>query len=229
MNLPSPSYSSVEVLHDKLVLNRRVKILSHLFAEIIPRRTRVLDVGCGDGLLSAMLQSLRSDISVQGIDVLVRKHTHIPVEAFDGLHIPFGDASFDVVLFSDVLHHTDDPTTLQREASRVSRWVLIKDHRRKGLAAAQRLRFMDWVGNSRFGVALPYNYWTEKQWETAWQQIGLRPKKLITRLGLYPPPADWIFGAQLHFVALLKECDPAEHRHSPIHWSHDSVTKDLPE
>jgi SAM-dependent methyltransferase len=229
MTLPSLSYSSVEMLHDKLVLNRRVKILSHLFAELIPIRARVLDVGCGDGLLCAMLQSLRSDISVQGIDVLVRKRTHIPVEIFDGIHIPFGNDSFDVALFSDVLHHTDDPMTLQREAWRVSQWVLIKDHRRNGLAAAQRLSFMDWVGNSRFGVALPYNYWTEKQWEMAWRQIGLRPKELITRLSLYPPPADWIFGAQLHFVALLKKCDPGEQNHFPIHWSDSGFRKDRPE
>jgi SAM-dependent methyltransferase len=230
MNLDTPSYSSVEVLHDKLVLNRRVKILSRLFAELIPKRARLLDVGCGDGLLCATLQSLRPDITVQGLDVLVRSHTHIPVEAFDGSRIPFGAGSFDVVMFSDVLHHSHDPLTLQREAWRVAApWVLIKDHRRKGFASSQRLRFMDWVGNSRFGVALPYNYWTEKQWDTAWRQIGLRPKQLITHLGLYPPPADWVFGAQLHFIALLKKCDAAEQNYLPIQWSQSGFTKDLPE
>jgi hypothetical protein len=63
---------------------------------------------------------------------------------------------------------------------------------------------MDWVGNARFGVALPYNYWTRQQWNTAWQQIGLQPEQLVTDLGLYPKPADWVFGAQLHFIALLR-------------------------
>jgi hypothetical protein len=65
---------------------------------------------------------------------------------------------------------------------------------------------MDWVGNARFGVALPYNFWTEKQWSEAWEDIGLQPLQLVTRLRLYPRPADWIFGAQLHFIALLKKC-----------------------
>jgi len=128
------------------------------------------------------------------------------MEIFDGSTIPFGDESFDAVLFSDVLHHTDDPAALQREAWRVTRqWVLIKDHYRKGLAAAERLRFMDWVGNARFGVALPYRYWTESQWQEVWKEIGLEPEELITRLRLYPLPANWVFGAQLHFMARLKK------------------------
>ena len=71
-----------------------------------------------------------------------------------------------------------------------------------------RLRFMDWVGNARFGVALPYNYLTEQQWQHAWRELGLEPDRLLTELGLYPAPANWIFGARLHFIALLKKVEP---------------------
>jgi SAM-dependent methyltransferase len=206
---PNPKFdtlsSGVGVLHNKLVSSRRVEVLANWFAKLLPSGVRVLDVGCGDGLVSALLQQQRPDIAVQGIDVLPRAQTHIPVEIFDGTSIPFAKASFDVVLFSDVLHHTLDATILLREARRTAKQhVLIKDHYREGLGANAKLRFMDWVGNSRFGVALPYNYWTRQQWHTTWQQIRLQPEQLVTKLGLYPKPADWIFGAQLHFIALLK-------------------------
>ncbi len=193
------------MLHDKLVLSRRVQVLARWFSELLPRGVRVLDVGSGDGHLSALIQSKRPDISIEGIDVLARPKAHIPVRIFDGSHFPASDGSFDVVMFADVLHHTDDPNVLLREAHRVARLnVLIKDHFREGFGAAARLRFMDWVGNARFGVALPYNYWTRAQWQAAWRQDELEPEQMVTELGLYPNPANLIFGAKLHFIARLK-------------------------
>lgn len=198
--------SAVPLLHDRLVAPRRIEVLASWFAQLVPKGVRILDVGCGDGLLSKTLQGKRPDLTLRGIDVLPRAQTHIPVEMFDGVRIPFENDSFDAVLFSDVLHHTENPSALLREATRVAaKWLLLKDHYREGFAALQRLRFMDWVGNARFGVALPYNYWTTQQWQEAWQELGLEPEELITRLRIYPAPADWIFGAGLHFIARLKK------------------------
>jgi SAM-dependent methyltransferase len=205
---------AIGTLHDRLIINRRVDILSSWFARLAPSSSQILDVGCGDGLLAATLCAKRPDLNIRGVDALARENTHIPVAVFDGCHIPFDDDSFDAVLFSDVLHHTSDPALLLREAKRVARqWLLIKDHYRKGLGAVQRLRLMDWVGNARFGVALPYNYWSENQWQQAWQQIGLQPEEFVTRLRLYPGPADWIFGAQLHFVVRLRKRKFLSHIH----------------
>jgi SAM-dependent methyltransferase len=199
---------AIGALHDNIVHGRRTRVLSDWFSKIAPQGSRILDVGCGDGLIAALLQSKRPDVSVQGIDVLLREKSNIPVTMFDGSHIPFPDDSFDVVMFSDVLHHTEDPEILLREAGRVGKRVMIKDHYREGIVARQRLRFMDWVGNARFGVALPYNYWSRRQWSLAWSQIGLESEQMVTKLGLYPKPADWIFGAQLHFITLLKRSAP---------------------
>jgi SAM-dependent methyltransferase len=204
----NPIHTTTGLLHNKIVFGRRTQILSDWFARMIPPNGRVLDVGCGDGLISSLLQAKRPDLSIHGIDVLVRPGAHIPVTSFDGLRIPFPDNSFEVALFSDVLHHTEDPTVLLREARRVAGCLVIKDHNRDGIAAQQRLRFMDWIGNARFGVALPYNYWPSRRWKQAWQEVGLQTDQMVVDVGLYPPPLGWIFGARLHFVAALSRCAP---------------------
>src|SRR5262249_2609525 len=108
-------------------------------------------------------------------------------------------------LFVDVLHHTDDPTILLREAARVARRaILIKDHTRDGLLAGPTLRFMDYVGNAHHGVALPYNYWPRRRWHDAFRALRLAVRAWKGALGPHPGPADWVLGRPLHFIARLE-------------------------
>jgi SAM-dependent methyltransferase len=194
----------LEHIHGGYLSNRRIRVLSSLLAELIPPHARVLDVGSGDGLLAHAIQQNRSDLELRGVDVLVRRHTYIPIEWFDGKWIPYGDASFDIVMFVDVLHHTDDPGLLLREAVRVARKaLLIKDHTLTGILAGPTLRLMDRVGNARHGVALPFNYWTQEQWLEAFAALGLNISAWKSNLGLYIWPSKWIFERSLHFVAQL--------------------------
>jgi ubiquinone/menaquinone biosynthesis C-methylase UbiE len=194
----------IDQIHGKYVFNRRVRVLSDHLAELLPQNARLLDLGCGDGSITHLLMQKRPDVEPQGIDVLVRDQTRIPVTKFDGQVIPYDDASFDVVMFVDVLHHTEDPMTLLREAVRVARKaVAIKDHTCNGFLASPTLRFMDKVGNERHGVVLPYNYWSRQQWFDAFDQLGLTIGVWNKDLGIYPPPASWFFERSLHFIARL--------------------------
>ena len=181
--------------------SRRTYVLASFFAELIPQGHAVLDVGCGDGLIDALVKRQRPDLQISGVDVLGRPHTHIPVTRFDGKRLPFPDRSSDSVLICDVLHHADHPVRLLQECARVARHsVVIKDHTVKGILARPTLRFMDFVGNAPQGVALPYNYLTDAEWEAALRECGLVARTVRTDLGLYPPLADVIFGRSLHFV-----------------------------
>ena len=191
-------------LHQKLVAGRRVRVLAAHLSALVPRGARILDVGCGDGLIDHLISSQRPDVSIQGIDVLVRKNTHIPVKHFDGTTIPYPYGSYDAVMLIDVLHHTVDPMVMLNEAQRVAHTVLIKDHFRDGFLANSTLRLMDWVGNARHGVALPYNYWSKRQWSSAFESRHLKQAEIRTSLKLYPWPVSLIFERTLHFVARLE-------------------------
>jgi SAM-dependent methyltransferase len=198
------AHESIGSAHGRLVHSRRVQVLAGHFAELIPASHTVLDVGCGDGLIDRLILERRPDLQLEGVDVLVRPGARIPVTPFDGRRLPFEDRSWDTVLFCDVLHHTDDPAGMLREAARVARRsILIKDHTVAGFLARPTLRFMDFIGNAPHGVVLPYNYLTRTEWVHIFGSCRLDVKELRTRLGLYPGWADPIFGRSLHFVAAL--------------------------
>jgi SAM-dependent methyltransferase len=203
-----PAAAAVGALHDKLVFGRRVRVLAHHLAALIPPTAKVLDVGCGDGTVDQLILQQLPGVSIEGIDVLVRPVAKIPVAPFDGVRIPYPDSSFDVVMFIDVLHHTHDPLLLLQEAQRVGKVILVKDHFRKGVLAGPTLRFMDWVGNAPHGVVLPYNYWSEKQWQDALRVVGLKQVETIVSLGLYPSPASWFFERRLHFISRFVPTPP---------------------
>jgi ubiquinone/menaquinone biosynthesis C-methylase UbiE len=195
----------LEHIHRAYVHGRRASVLRDHLAEVLPKNATVLDVGCGDGVLAYLIMQKRPDVKIKGVDILGRTQTQIPVEWFDGEVIPYGDGSFEVTMFVDVLHHTLDPMILLHEAVRVARKaVIIKDHTCDGLLDDLTLRLMDQVGNARHGVALPYNYWSQQKWFEAVDTLGLRITTWKKDLGLYPRPARWLFDRSLHFVSRLE-------------------------
>ena len=196
--------TAVGHLHDKGILHRRVAALATAIAPLLPKSARVLDVGCGDGLLDQALLQMRPDLRIDGVDVLVRDGTPILVREFDGQRLPFGDGEYDVTMAIDVFHHAANALALMGEMTRVARKSLvIKDHFLHGPPSELILRAMDWVGNSRHGVRLPFSYWSEAEWRRVWDRCRIRPVSIIRHLHLYPFPVSLIFERDLHFVAAL--------------------------
>jgi SAM-dependent methyltransferase len=203
----STTLSAYGRFHDRWVHGRRVRVISDALAELLPASGRVLDVGSGDGFIDALIMRRRPGLEISGIDVVMRGTAHIPVEPFDGVTIPFADDSVDVVMLVDVLHHTETPLDLLREAMRVSRdGLVIKDVTTGApdLLARATLVGMDWVGNARHDVPLPYNFFTRAQWAQAFDELGVVESGRRERFGLYPWPATLLFERRMHFACRLR-------------------------
>ena len=195
----------IKGIYENIYFDRRTRVQANCVGEMVPENARVLDIGCGNGQMASLLFANRPDIDIKGIDIMKRKEEcFIPVEVFDGKHIPYDDNSFDTALFVDVLHHIPDPMTILREAARVTqKCIIIKDHNADRFLGNSTLKFMDWVGNARYGVVLEYNYLKKIQWETAFAELGLTVGAYNNSLHLYWGPIDWIFGRSLQFVCRL--------------------------
>jgi SAM-dependent methyltransferase len=192
--------------HQSLVYGRRVRVLAELLVAHIPGNSSVLDIGCGDGTIGSLIQSAVPSAQFQGIEIAESPGCRIPCRSFDGLHIPFPDATFDVCMFVDVLHHTTNIREVLAEGCRVSRrFLLIKDHLSESPVDFYTLKLMDWIGNRPHGVALPNNYQSRSQWDGYYAGAQLSLKAYQDQVPLYPFPFSGIFGRKLHFIALLEK------------------------
>ena len=96
-------------------------------ARLVPKGSRVLDLGCGNGALLDYLMRERG-CSGYGVEIddanvqacVARGVNVIQFNLEDGLAL-FGDASFDVVLQIDTLQHLRNAEVMLRETARVGR------------------------------------------------------------------------------------------------------------
>src|SRR5260370_983930 len=80
--------SWMESWHRAFVFQRRTRVLAEILAAQIPERASVLDIGCGDGSIGSLIAERRPDISIQGVEYLVRPECKIECRAFDGSSLP---------------------------------------------------------------------------------------------------------------------------------------------
>jgi SAM-dependent methyltransferase len=78
----------------------------------------ILEVGCGNGAYMELLSGFGLDSST-GMLAAARARTRNPLVAGDVCHLPFREATFDVVLAAHMLYHVDDRLTAIRELRRV--------------------------------------------------------------------------------------------------------------
>lgn len=99
----------------------RIKTFTTMIDDLGKNLT-VLDVGCGDGLLSEPIAKMGNTVASMDLPTIVKvaQKRHVSwVLAGDAEKLAFADGSFDVVLASEVVEHLWNPDSFLAEAYRV--------------------------------------------------------------------------------------------------------------
>ena len=141
--------------------------LDELFTQADPQS--LLDVGCGEGVLTHQWAHRLGDRRVVGID-LDDPHLHaewakrtapnLEYRVMKAENLPFGDGEFDLAAAIEVLEHVPDPEHTVAEMARVAkRWLLVSVPREPLWRALNMARGAYWkdLGNTPGHV----NHWSK--------------------------------------------------------------------
>ena len=157
---------------------------------------RVLDVGCGPGLLPALFA--RRGCLAFGVDLeagmLRAGRLHPSLAQADVTHLPFEDDAFDLVTASNLLFLLADPLgglqALQRAARPGGQVVTLNPSERLSVAAAEELAnernlqglarqtLLNWAGRAE-----AHGRWSEADTESMFARAGLRLVETRLKVG----------------------------------------------
>lgn len=140
--------------------------------DFLKEKEKVLDLGCGSGIFAKKLKE-KMRVEIFGIDVFDGRIEKIPFQRFDGKKIPFEDNYFDTVLISFVLHHTENPIEILKEAKRVAKKMIIFEDLPEGILGKIRCYFHYLTFNFLFKTKSKFNFFEEKEWEKIFENLNL--------------------------------------------------------
>ena len=208
--------------HQTYSHSTRIAILANLLADRIQRRSvgkkdfQCLDIGCGDMKLSALCETKFGVGKWTGTDIHPIPPNSANVDAtflteryrpFNGQRMPFEDKQFECGVLFDVLHHVPDGQRemLLREALRVCRYLIVKDHIEYSLWSRQVLRAMDFLGTYGYGVSVPQRYFNPTSFAELCTLAQCRVSELQIGVRLYDhlPVLRTLLRPQWHFICYI--------------------------
>jgi SAM-dependent methyltransferase len=178
-------------------LHRRARAVAEQIAEHL-LGSRIVDVGCGDGLISHYVNRRDAEFILVDVVDYFRRETGLEFRMYDeGGPLPISQGWSDTSLLLTVLHHAEEPLSLLQEVRRITRrrliviesvvgvtqqtdaWSLLRglDYDQQSMYAS----FIDWWYNRilHCGVPVPFNFSSISNWQRIFSDHSLRLMKTI--------------------------------------------------
>jgi 2-polyprenyl-3-methyl-5-hydroxy-6-metoxy-1,4-benzoquinol methylase len=152
--------------------------LDELWTQAAP--DSILDVGCGEGVLTAQWADRLGDRRIVGIDLddpklkaewEQRRRANLEYRVEDATNLSFAEGEFDMATAIEVLEHVPDPERTVSEMARVAkRWVLVSVPREplwRGLNMARGAYLKD-LGNTPGHL----NHWSKRSFVSMLSRHG---------------------------------------------------------
>jgi ubiquinone/menaquinone biosynthesis C-methylase UbiE len=202
-------------LHKYQRIDRRVEQCEALLKQSIVNTSPIampqnlLDIGCGDGLITEGLGKklgLSSNKTI-GAEILPIKQPPpgITPVLTNGVNLPLGNNTLDLVLTLSVLHHAEDFKPLLKEVLRVLKpggTFLVREFHAPDAPAQQFNLMMDYLFYHVFSedpeVPQPGHFFSEDKWCQIFKESGFEIQKIH-----HPEP--FAINPYQPFVAILKK------------------------
>ncbi len=156
----------------------RASLIAQQLAPYLSPGQALLEVGAGKGHVARALQEA-SGAEIHLVDVVDYNETDLPLQVYDGSHLPFADREFDHSLLVFMLHHTPDPLAVLAEALRVSRGgVIVVENHVEGRLRQPITRAVDSIPHWRHGVPICYHTQTIQDWQALFERLPARVELL---------------------------------------------------
>ncbi len=156
----------------------RAQIIAQNLAPHFKPGQHLLEIGAGKGRVALAL-SQGANVDIQLVDVVDYNETELPLQVYDGVHLPFDDCVFDYALLVFVLHHTPDPLVVLREALRVSKsGVIVVENHVPGWPRQQITRLIDSIPHWQHGVPICYRAQTIADWQRTFAALPVHTELL---------------------------------------------------
>lgn len=155
---------------NKILLSNDINKTVRYILSFTKPSDKILDLGSGTGVITKLLRKKR--YKVTPVDVKNRsRYKSVYTTIYDGKHLPFKNNQFDLCILISVLHHTQNPENVLKEAIRVSKKLVVYEDAITNIFQGFYTHIVDAYFNKE--LVAPHSNKSDEQWRTLFKQLKL--------------------------------------------------------